>query len=359
MMISNISMLLLTIANVIAVEPPQIIENWAVGCDNLGNCAAVNLPIDDEQVVVAAARQMIDVMVERDATPGQTISVSISPSLFQSERPTSGKWAFAVDGRKVAVQFDAYQGTIYFDPVNSSKLIDKMRSGKNLSFMKGEEVLGRTPIKGLSSALAQIEHHRSSRGDKSASSHPGKFVPDEPAMLPAAQIETPAPSDLAAEAMSDKELALWRTADRCAERAGPGLPQTQNARLDDSTSLVMIDSACTGYNPLSLVFLKLDGNGIRPASFGPHSFDDRDDQVPHLPYARRDEERRRLIARANARAIGDCGQYTEYAWDGRSFQMTEYRSMPVCRGSFNMLTLYSVQVRQLPPVRPPVPVTIP
>jgi hypothetical protein len=359
MMISNISMLLLTIANGITVEPPQIIEDWAVGCDNLGNCAAVNLPIDDEQVVVAAASQTIDVMVERDAAPGQTISLSISPSLFQSERPTSGKLAFAVDGRKVAVEFNAYQGTIYFDPVNSSKLIDKMRFGKKLSFMQGEELLGRTPIKGLSLALAQIERHRSSRGDKSASSHPGKSVPDEPAMLPAALIETPAPSDLAAEAMSDKELALWRTADRCAERAGSVLPQTRNARLDDFTSLVLIDSACTAYNPLSLVLLKHHGNGVRPASFGPHPFDELDDQVPHLPYARWDEERRRLIARANGRAIGDCGQYAEYAWDGRRFQMTEYRSMPVCRGSFNMLTLYSVPVRQLPPVRPPVPVTIP
>ncbi len=358
-MISTISILLLTIANVIDVEPPQIIEDWAVGCDNLGNCAAVNLPIDDRKAVVAAAGSTIDVMVERAAGSGQTMLLSISPSLFQPKNPTSGKWSFRVDNRKVAVEFNTHQGTIYFDPVNSSKLLKKMRSGEKLSFMKGEELLGETPINGLSFALAHIEQHRSLGGSKSASSHAGKIVVDVSAMDPPVVIESPAPSDLAAETMSKKELAFWRTADRCAERAGAGLPQTQNARLDASTSLVMIDSACAGYNPLSLVFLKHNGNGIRPASFGPQPFDDLDDLVPHLPYARWDEARRRLIARANGRVIGDCGQYAEYAWDGRRFQMTEYRSMPVCRGSFNMLTLYSVPVRQLPPVRPPVPVTIP
>jgi hypothetical protein len=32
------------------------------------------------------------------------------------------------------------------------------------------------------------------------------------------------------------------------------------------------------------------------------------------------------------RGLGDCGVSTDWAWDGQTFRLTEYRSMGYCRG---------------------------
>jgi hypothetical protein len=44
------------------------------------------------------------------------------------------------------------------------------------------------------------------------------------------------------------------------------------------------------------------------------------------------------------RAIGDCGRTDRYIWDGSKFRLSEQLVMPECRGSFDRIRVWKVDV---------------
>jgi hypothetical protein len=44
------------------------------------------------------------------------------------------------------------------------------------------------------------------------------------------------------------------------------------------------------------------------------------------------------------RAIGDCGRTDRYIWDGSKFRLSEQLVMPECRGSYDRIRVWKVDV---------------
>jgi hypothetical protein len=58
------------------------------------------------------------------------------------------------------------------------------------------------------------------------------------------------------------------------------------------------------------------------------------------------EKERVLESATRFRAIGDCGRTDRYVWDGGKFRLIEQRVMPECRGSFDRIRVWKVDVAE-------------
>ena len=111
-----------------------------------------------------------------------------------------------------------------------------------------------------------------------------------------------------------------------------------------------------GYNADVRIFLLDNRGNVRPAPFGPHPWSGGEGEEaggPSLPNGWWDAKARILGGFGKARGAGDCGQLLKFAWDGEEFRLVRYASMSECRGNYDFITTYRLDVRIIPVLEVP------
>jgi hypothetical protein len=332
----------------------QLWDNWVAGCDNNGRCIATSLPHQDNAQQKEGQEIYLDIILTRENALGARTELSLIASPANDQENKHSRWAFAIDGKVAHVRPEWLRGTVTLNEHAARRLLISMRNGKTLNLLRDGSVVHSTQIAQIGSILRYFEQQDLHLGGPNGSAgYDTTFLKKLAASNELqSDLAIPGPSRFPANRLTSAQLTFWSGVDRCAKADAAGTlptPQAEFHALDDDATLVLIGSSCPAYNPLSLIFIKYRTGLVRPAFFGPHPFAEPYDQVVHLPGARWSGVQRKLIARSKGRAAGDCGEYGEYAWDGQYFQLTDYRIMPVCRGSFTLVPLYSRHVREVPP----------
>lgn len=118
---------------------------------------------------------------------------------------------------------------------------------------------------------------------------------------------------------------------------------------DIDQALVLLSCGSGTYNFVSAAFVASStANGewtFAPATFDlpPKTLRGPKD-VPLMINADWDSDNQSLSSFAMDRGLADCGDQSQYVWDGEKFRLTEVRSMPSCRGTLNWITIYRTKI---------------
>jgi len=301
-------------------------QNWVVTCDNLRSCIAEGADQDNPSLVLRFIR---------DAGPHDSVSLEIYGSDGDSKH-------LRVDGKPLSVAAEDWesQGNDEESPLLTSsqgevhKLVDAMRNGHKLSSADAS-----VSLDGLSAALLLIDDVQGRIDTDTAWVRRGYKLPDAvppaPSMpvIVAAPFHGPALMPAQNDAVVKAALAKARQADNAdCDLEGVGdEPHTEATRLNTQEALVLVECARGAYQSGYLVFRVPVSQPSRAQQIS----------LPWLPgepaqdviyEAEFDADKGRLSQRMKGRGIGDCGESSEWAFDGRGFVLTAVASEPRCPG---------------------------
>lgn len=317
-------------------------EDWMVVCDNLNTCVAFVFPVDEaEQAWLRLERAGV-----ADAPVRLTIVVSAE------EEPGAGgeAWALTVDGRPIPglaalkpVQDDTgfWRADIPADQARAVALA--ARDGAVMGLTRRGRAPIILPLSGGAATMIWIDEQQGRLGSPTAlgrtTSVPAPIVPPTRPRIAAgpAVSQTGLPTQVPASVMA--------AIGECEEQMEPAIDPII-ARL--APGLVLYAPVCSrgAYNALySLVLADERGGGARvlqlplPEGFGRAAIGD----PMNIDY---NPETRMLTSFAKGRGLGDCGDETQWVWDGKAFQVVVSRVMGDCRGVpfDDWPTLYQAEV---------------
>lgn len=334
------------------VEPQfgltKVFEDWIVGCDNWLSCRATSLPAEDDGQSEPYGDGNLQISIDRDYGARAAVEIRLRLVGDASLKDHHGSLKVTIDGKRLNLPVQIEGDEIHFDRKSAAKLITHLRRGRwaGLVDAKGIE-LASASLGGIYQSLVEMDDNQRRTGTVGALAEPGKRPSDSftvPPMPPRPPVWRAAQSNHAPRMVPDAVLDTWRATDICDE-GGVTEPKSTASfyRLDAATSLVVLETKCQGYNPMSRLFVIAENGVAKPAPFGPHPFADDEPEV-YLPNVWWDAKARILSAGGKARGLGDCGDLVDYAWDGRQFRTVLFRTMPVCRGSYDYITTYRLDV---------------
>lgn len=201
----------------------------------------------------------------------------------------------------------------------------------------------RASLRGLNAALLKMDSDQGRVDTATALMQPGdKPASSIPQRAPQPVISAPPKSAKAPHILGEDMLAPLRAKDPCHSRDA-AKTKAHFFRLDDHATLLMIESQCMSYNDESQLFVIDDAGHAEPARIALRRADDLldDNWLPSIGW---EESDRTLTAYGKGRGAGDCGVTQKSAWDGRGFRLIEQREMNVCRGSFNLIRTFRLEV---------------
>lgn len=324
----------------------QIFSDWAVACDNGRRCEAVSLGDFNEGSMALS--------ISRDAAPRAVASLTIDAGLEPDTLP-AGPFRLMTD-----------RGALIRDGVTRAALLEGLTLPLNTATFallrpaagldlrdRAGRVHRHASLAGLTAAMLYVDDGQRRLNTVTALVRPGRgmaaLVPPAP---PLPVIRHPAPTAGVARPMAAPSAAEQAAMQR---RAGCDTPVEAGAarppiRIDAQHHLFLLPCELFAYNATVVPFI-----GVTEVTTAVWTHARFDDAVPEgmetADGGRRMingdwiADRRELAADARGRGLGDCGTGTAYAWDGRRFRLTHARSMPVCRGAMQWLTVWRAEVR--------------
>lgn len=318
-------------------------RDWTAVCDNLNTCVAFAFPGDESEVAW--------LRLERAGEAGAPVSIVIA--LYAEDDPEvgGGPWTVQVDGRPVpglGVLSPVQDGTGFWRaevPVaNGRALALAARDGSALTVIRR----GRPPValslSGGAATLLWIDEQQNRLGSptalgRAAGAPSAIVVPPTPVIVAGPAVaQTGLPTAVPATVMAvigDCEDMTDYPVPPLIARLAPGVvlyaPVCSRGAYNAVYSLALADEAGRGARAISLPL---------PDGYGQAAIGD----PMNLDY---DPATRILASFGKGRGLGDCGDETQWIWDGKAFQLLSMQVMPVCRGvpGDDWPTLYRAAVR--------------
>ena len=338
----------------------EIYKDWAVGCDNRRECQAVSLPVEADGTLEPAGDGDLAITIRRNGAPVAPPVVSFS-ILEGAGRDASDVRSITVDGKPVDIPFSHTTKEPELTGDAAQRLISAMRDAEVLGLAAGDgKTIASASLRGLKASLLYMDEQQLRTGTTSALAKPGTkpanaftILPMLPRLVVTTSAESPEPPTMLT---GDKIDALLET-DPCRNHAAPDAnkPAAEYARLDGRTTLMLLNSYCGGYNADVRIFVIDNRGNVRPAPFGPHPWSgDADHSGTSLANGWWNPRTRILGGFGKARGLGDCGEILEFVWDeSGQFRLVRYASMSECRGSYDYITTYRLDVRIIPVLEVP------
>lgn len=318
-------------------------RDWTAVCDNLGVCVAFAFPQDESEIAW--------LRLERAGDAGAPVAIVIA--IYAEDDPDvgGGPWTVQVDGRPVAglgVLSPVQDGTGFWraevPALNGRALALAARDGSALTVSRKGRAPMTLSLSGGAATLLWIDEQQGRVGSPTALScaagAPSAIVvPPTPAIVAGPAVaQTGLPTSVPAPVMAvigDCEDMTDRPVEPLIARLSPGVvlyaPVCSTGAYNAVYSLALADEAGRGARVISLPLP--DGYG-QPAIGDPMNLD-------------YDPATRILASFGKGRGLGDCGDETQWVWDGEAFQLLSMQVMPVCRGvpGDDWPTLYRATVR--------------
>jgi hypothetical protein len=321
-------------------EETVVYQHWVTGCDNKRNCSAVALQAPTTGT--DGDTDHLEAMIEKP------LAKHIAPSVqfrFPSMLKHLGNLRIFVDQVQVPLP-PARAGTVRIDGSQARTLVQTMRKGQWVYLRETDgKAVAHTSLAGLTAALLRIDKQQSQQDTPEALARPGKRVPYDD--LPGYSVTLSRPGGESWRSKREPKTApLGNNRDQCGTEAPEEAFKPSFFRLDEEHSLAIVPWACgnAAYVRYSNIMIINGWGEVRPAEFdydngitgdGPSNVQA---EVIWLPTPRVLESATRF------RGIGDCGRTDRYIWDGSKFRLSEQLVMPECRGSYDRIRVWKVDV---------------
>lgn len=325
----------------------EIHHDWAVGCDNQRNCAAVSLGAGDP--VEGPFEDPIAIIIYRGGAGTDRVAISVS---WPDEQ---GPYTLSLDGEKIDIAAQTASGFHLKDDPQSlrggpaGRMLAKIHQGRWLELhnSSGKMVL-RSSLRGLEAAMLHMDIMQQRLETETALENPGPRSPDRIRQPQPVMIDTPRRSALPAAALpSDLKDKVARDQECGAGEVDLNSNDLVVKRLDVRTTLALVPWPCGNghYNVWSEAFL-IDNSG--KARSAPLEVLNNQDTMSGSSLVNPvwDDASAQLSSFARGRAWGDCGTQTTYVWDGKMFRILTREEMPVCRNSEDFITVWSAKIRR-------------
>lgn len=304
-------------------------RDWTAVCDNLDTCVAFAWPAE-ETGDIAWLR------MERAGDAEAPVSIVIAVYAEDDPDLGGGPWIVKVDGQPVSglgALSPVQDGTGFWRaevPVAKGRALAlAARDGSALTVNRK----GRPPValslSGGAATLLWIDEQQGRIGSPTAlgraSGRPSPVVAGGGRLIVAgpAVVQTGLPASVPASVMSvvgECEDMAERQIQPLIARLAPGVvlyaPVCSMGAYNAVHGLALADEAGRGARVIDLPL---------PAGYGQGSIGD----PMNLDY---DPDSRVLGSFGKGRGLGDCGDETQWIWDGKAFQLLSMRVMPECRG---------------------------
>ena len=338
-----VGILALSSLGMAAVLPPAVVpskvvsfKNWAVGCDNGGDCQAVSLAPEGE------LDGAIDISIGRNAALNDTLSINLSDYSTTSER-----YRILIDNRVVETGVIPKTAGITIIGANAAKLARAMARGSNLRLVDGDgQDLGKVSLAGISASFRYIDAAQGRAGSRGAIVAKGrKRSAVRQSIVPVVMAKRIAPSEQLPDTAA--LVALSEGSPCAAKRVGT--TEDSAYSLGPTQALILLNCGNGAYNYSYGAYV-----GNRDAAgkwtFAPAAFDyapnrlDETSELALLVNAQWDSKTQTVSGYAKGRGIGDCGASQQHVWDGGSFRLIQARVMDECRGSLDWITVWRAKV---------------
>jgi hypothetical protein len=319
-------------------EKTATYANWITACDNVRNCAAVaQAPVDGSEEA-----DHLEVMIE------QALGYQFDPVVtIKLPSAAAGGLALRVDSAPMALPRPE-GGRFVVRGQQARALVQALRAGSQAAIRdeaSGTD-LARASLAGLTAALLRIDVQQGKAGTPRALVRPGTRRPYDDLPGYSVTLTRPPRWDRPPMQPDAARLAQLRAGESCTGESKEPDASLRLIRLDRDSSMLIMPRRCgSGAYKLEASIMIVDGFGeIRPATFDYDTGITGDGPGNVLVNVGWDNSARVLESHILHRALGDCGKVDRFIWDGKQFRLSEQRVMPECRGSFERITVWKVDV---------------
>lgn len=320
--------------------------DWVSGCDNALSCAAVALSSTNQ----SAASPTL--MLIRERAPGAGMdSAPVKIKL--------GRLPFAADRYRVFIDGDLVDtggikknsGEVTVGARDAVRLADAIARGKNMRVTDGADAqIASFSLKGSAASLRHMDAKLGLAGTRQAIVATGRRK--------ARRKDSDMPVVLAKRVgmngrVPEAETVIDFGDNSSCHMQRTGVTEDRTYALgqknDTDVALVLLSCGNGSLNPTSAAYIATSKDGgawkFKPAEF---DLSPRKGMAPAnlslLFNAEWNGDRQSLISSSMTRGTGDCGDSSEYVWDGNRFRLAQARSMPSCRGMPNWITVWRAKV---------------
>jgi hypothetical protein len=304
------------------------VKDWLGVCANTGACSAFGFAAEED----ATGGYLI---IQRDGGPGATPKVTI---VFDpGDTQPASDWRLSLDGHPIAgvgpVHAAGGEAGARAELTGraGAALIAALRNGQSLEVSAGGKSQVEVSLAGSAAILLWLDDQQGRLDTVTALARPG---PKPAASVPGA---APPPLILAARPVDQKGVpdhapkGMTKGIDDC--DLDPIItPDDIVARLAPGVVLWGPQCAMGAYNEVSVFFLGDEhGRNLKRIKFPepPGAGQATDDLLINASF---DPKTQTLAMFAKGRGIGDCGQVTDWVWNGKAFVVILEDTMPACRG---------------------------
>jgi invasion protein IalB len=307
-------------------------KDWVIGCDNARACVALGMTADDDSLSAyvriardgaADAAPAITFVVyppDNATAPLKQPAVRLSLDAHKSGGLPANAMPIAVDGDlyRLALPAEAVPDLLAALRSATSITVDLQDDGKTVSTQK-------ISLAGSSAALLQMDDQQKRLGTMTALARKGDAGADTIAPVPALPVVKSLPiADLGGK-LPKPPHGLAKPSPDCSSWIAPYVAYD----LGGDASLWGSCASSGAYN------LGYDYSVVRDGKARPWSAvvpGVKGDDPSWLWNASVDDISKTLSAFFKGRGLGDCGDATEWAYDGQNFAALSYRAMNACRG---------------------------
>lgn len=335
------------------VQPGEIrtFKDWAVGCDNGGNCQAISLVPDEGGASIDDWDGPVSIV--RTAGSDDILKIQI---LFEPK--DMDRYKMIVDGRLIDTG-PIVQGDYPIEIVgaDAKKVAGAIIRGRRLVIQgPDDENITRISLAGSSAALRYIDQQQNRTGTDTALVAKG------------ARVFRPADFNIPTIIVDrwDAAKLVPETSDIIALAEEPRCKQDRFGLIEDQVyplgkrgnvfrALVLISCGSGAYNFSSAPYIGEYVENARATSgwtFTPAKFDrppswGGEGADPLLVNASWNEQDQTLSSYGKGRGLGDCGSAENYVWDGEMFRLIDASAMRECRGAYEWITTWQAKYRNL------------
>jgi hypothetical protein len=329
--------------------PLKLYRDWVVGCDNWRSCHAVSL-FEESGNEEPIADGNLAISIKRAGAPQASPFIELTYRGETSGPLDKSVVELSVDDGWPVLRLPINDGKVVIEANNANRMLLEMRNGKALSL---KDVHGKywssASLRGLFDALSYMDIKQYRGGTRTALVNLGTKPANArniPPMPPPPVVRVSAPPKVAARTLGEETLLSLREQDPCIKYSGDDVqPSRANFyRLDSQYTLLILPTVCGGYNPTSQIFVINDDGNVERAQFGSELFAAPRKDDGELTEVTWDQGARLLSSFGRGRGLADCGLIEDFAWSENRFKLVHFSSMSPCRGSWDHITTYRLDV---------------